>query len=84
MTTVSYAVEGSEFRSGIVSKQPSYASLADIKLELGLPQEGVYLVKTPDPEGHHWSVIANDQDVLPCFTEGSIVLKIKPTFQGMK
>lgn len=85
MTSLSCSVEdGGEQRTGIINKQPAYVSLADIKAELNVTQEGVYLAKTPDGENsYHWSIIVNDQDVVPCLTDGSISIKVRPTFPGM-
>lgn len=83
MTSLSCVVEdGGEQRTGIINKP--YVTLADIKAELNVTQEGVYLAKTPDgADSYHWSIIVNDQDVVPCLTDGSISIKVRPTFPGM-
>jgi hypothetical protein len=84
MTSITCLVEdGGEVRSGIINKA-HLVSLADIKAELNLlQQDGVYLAKTQDgAESYHWSIIVNDQDIVPNLLDGSISLKIRPTFPG--
>ena len=84
MTSVTCVVEdGGGLHSGIINKAP--LSLADIKAALHITQQdGVYLAKTQDGhDSYHWSIIVNDQDIVPNLLDGSISIKVRPTFPGL-
>lgn len=85
MTSVACMVEDAgEMRCGVINKT-QLVSLADIKAELNFTQqEGVYLAKTQDGvDSYHWSIIVNDQDIVPSLMDGSISIKIRPTLPGL-